>query len=262
MKTLFIYAVLLCVSALASADSIRKIDLQYRDALATKDLLVTLFKGDISMVVDANSLLVRGANADLQALATMVKRLDKPQQSLRVSLYRGVDPYRGDVDLNARRITTTHPHRDNVLDRWIMEDGTMLMIRDNVRVLDSDEQRVVEENANNGKALFTTKATRQRIESNEHKLRVTLTNDKQSVRLILHTQLANRAAVAKTEDESRAIVSTDIESRRMIPTKQWVRLFYRQAQENTFSPERKTTVTTALNFDDEQALWIFVEPLL
>lgn len=261
MKKLLIFSLLFCFSGSLIADSIRKIDLQYRDALATKNLLSALFEGDISMVVDGNSLLVRGATADLQALATMVKRLDKPQQSLRVSLYRGVDPYRGDTDQTARRTATTHSHQDNIFDQWIMEDGTMLLIRDNVRIVDRQAHFFVENNGNSGKALLKAEAATQKIEKKQHKIQLTLTDNQQSVRLALKTQLANRSATQLSGDINRDIVSTEVESSRVIPTDQWVRLFYRQSQANTFTPENTATATTALNFDDEQALWIFVEPL-
>jgi len=257
MKNVLIFSLWLLLSAAATADSIRKIDLQHRDASATQSLLLPLFEGDISMVVDGNSLLVRGNSADLQALADMVTRLDQPKPSLRVSLYRGVDPFGGDIDQTQRRTSSTHLHRDNVQDQWIMEEGTTLTIRDNVRVIDTVEQRLVEQNTQESQSFLTAESSKSKLETNQHEIKLTLSDNQQSVRLALKTQLANR----KVNDANNHSESTEVESRRVIPTNQWVRLFYRQAQANHFTPEKNSSATTALNFDNEQALWIWVEAL-
>jgi len=75
MKKPLIFALLLCFSSTIVADSIKRINLIHRDAVATKSLLDDLFKGDVSMVVDGNGLLVRGETGDIQAIATMIKRI-------------------------------------------------------------------------------------------------------------------------------------------------------------------------------------------
>ena len=273
MKTLFVLVSLILLSNNAIADSIRKIDLQHRDASATQSLLLPLFEGDISMVVDGNSLLVRGASADLQALADMVKRLDQPQQSLRVSLYRGVDPYRGDVDSNKRQISTTRLHHGNVLDQWIMEDGTELVITDKLKKADSHEQLLVVSGDDNLKALLETKretkvetkaetkaekkgeTKAQHSEQSENKVRLTLSNDKQSVRVEVKTVLASRATA---DNDNQDIISTELASRRIITINQWERLFFRQNQAEPLDPKNNAMATTLNNFNDEQALWIRV----
>jgi len=269
MKTLFVLASLILLSNNAIADSIRKIDLQHRDASAIQSLLLPLFEGDIPMVVDGNSLLVRGASADLQALADMVKRLDQPQQSLRVSLYRGVDPYRGDVDPNKRQISTTGLHYGNALDQWIMEDGTELVIIDKLRNADSHEQLLVVSGDDNLKALLETKRETkvetkaekkgeikaQHNEQSENKVRLTLSNDKQSVRVEVKTVLASRATA---DNANQDIISTELASRRIITINQWERLFFRQNQAEPLDPKNNAMATTLNTFNDEQALWIRV----
>lgn len=257
MKKWLISSLLLFFSSIIAADTVKKIDLEYRDAVATQRLLETLFQGDVTIVIDGNSLLIRGENADIQALTAMIKRLDKPQKSLRVSLYRGVDPYRGDIDKHARRTATTYPHQDNVLDQWIMEDGTKVVFRDNSRVLNQEEQLLLETDGEQGKTLFTANSTRQGTQTKQQDITITLTNTQQSARLLVKTVLANRAATGNDGE----LLSTEIESRRIITTGEWTRLFYRQNQANTFTPDNKATATTELNFKDEQALWILVEPL-
>jgi len=122
-------------------------------------------------------------------------------------------------------------------------------------VLDRSEQRLVETDGHRGNALLKAQSTTQRIEQNQHNIRLTLADDSTSVRLMVTTQLANRA----DNGEHGEIIASDVESRRMIATNQWVRLFYRQSQANNFTPESTVNNTTKINFDDEQSLWIRVQ---
>ena len=258
MNKLLIFGLLLGFYSAIAADAIKKVDLEYRDAETTRSLLQALFKDDIAIVVDGNSLLIRGQNSDIQALTTMIKRLDKPQKSLQVTLYRGVDPYQGDIDKHSRRTATTYPHQDNLLDQWLMEDGTTVVLRDNSRVLKQEEQLLLETDGDQSKALFSANSTSQETQTKQHELTITLTDTQQSARLRVKTLLANRAATGGDDE----LLSTEVERRRIIPTGEWTRLFYRQSQANTFTPENRSTATTALTFKDEQSLWILVEPLL
>lgn len=257
MKKHLILPFLLFFSSISIADVIQKIDLEYRDAATIHGLLETLFEGDIAIAVDGNSLLFRGEDADVKALLTMIKRLDKPQQSIRIGLYRGVDPYRGRVNENSHQTATTYPHQKNILEQWIMEDGAKMVVRENITVLEQQEQLLLKIGDQDEKSVLTANTRSEEERTKQHSIRITLTDKQQSARIVVKTQVANRAATGGGDE----LISTGVESRRMIPTGQWVRLFYRQNQANTFTPESRATASTDLNFKDEQALWIMVEPI-
>ena len=257
MKQLQLICFLLAFSTNIHAESLRRIDLQHRDAQSLAETLDALFEEDITIVVDANSLLVRGENADVQALVAMVQKMDKPQQAIRVSLYRGVDPYGGNSNEDNRRIKTTFAHSDNQLDQWIMDSGSTMLVRDNVRMLSQEKQLLLEADSQGQETFFKAESSEQSIQFKEHAITVTLVNAAQSARLAMKTEVVNRADSGADNE----LISTEIESRRVIPTGEWTRLFYRQNQANTFSPEKRVMATTALHFSDEQTLWIFIEPL-
>ena len=249
--------VLINLSSSVLADAIRQIELQYRDAESTKALLDELFEDDVTIVVDSNYLLIRGATADVQAIAVMVERLDRPPTRLRVSLYRGVDPYRGDPNADSRKISTTHRNRDNIFDQWEMDNGTAFLMQDVHRIVEQTQQVVLSTDGVDKSTLLEANTTQTSREITEHNIRLTLTDDQQSVRVVVLTQLPNRADVGEGDE----LIRSQVESRRLLPTREWKRLFYRQNQANTFTPEKVKKATTELNFDDEQALWIYVEPL-
>ncbi len=100
---LFCVCLLLTLSSVVAADSVQTITLKYRDAKDMKQVLEPLLPQGSAMTIDQQRLIIRAPANIIKGLRSAVKRLDKPQSRLKVSVYRGKYP-----SIDGRKIATTN----------------------------------------------------------------------------------------------------------------------------------------------------------
>lgn len=117
--------VLMFFAVLVDADAIQSVELRHRDAAALEHSLQLLVKKDLTIVRDGNTLLLRGAPADVNAIIKLVKKLDQPGQTLQLEVYRGVDPH---IRTEKKVKTASTQLNKNQRNRILTQEGETVVV--------------------------------------------------------------------------------------------------------------------------------------
>lgn len=116
--------------AYSHADAYRQIELRHRPAASLQQSLAPLMSDKVAIVVEANSLILRGPVDQLNQLSAIIKKLDKPQQQIAVSIFRGIDPSKQGMqeDRFEDKKWSTNNGKQNRLDQVVINEGETLII--------------------------------------------------------------------------------------------------------------------------------------
>jgi len=114
-----------------TSSTYRQIELRHRSAFSLQQTLAPLTDGDVVILAEGNSLILKGPAAGLNNLVSIIKKLDKPRQQLQVSIYRGIDPSILNINDKVKdQRWSTNTGKQNRVDIVNIEEGSLLIIND------------------------------------------------------------------------------------------------------------------------------------
>jgi hypothetical protein len=113
------------LSSFTYSDSVIRVALHYRDAVDVKTVIEPLLPKGAAISIDNNTLLIRAADEDAKALVRVIKAMDKPRDSVMVSVFRGRFPDKPGVRLLSTKAKV------NRVNHMRIEDGQTVVIAEN-----------------------------------------------------------------------------------------------------------------------------------
>lgn len=113
-----------------SADSYQRVDLKHRNAAVLQQTLAPLLGEAVAISAEGSALLIRAPQAEIKSILSLVRSMDRPQRSLKVFIYRGIDPSALEASSGAPftdQRWSTQVSRNRV-DRLTMLEGSTLVI--------------------------------------------------------------------------------------------------------------------------------------
>jgi hypothetical protein len=245
------------------ADSYRQFALKHRDAQLLHSRLLPLLSDDLALVADGNSLLVRGPAAEVNNLVALIKKLDRPRQQLKISIYRGEDP-----SVSENPFADKHWSTKLAQNRWdeiIIEEETVFTITETAVLKQTladyrhESQLKSQRHSLVGQSQTIYQTSDYRLNINTTQVAASLlANGKVSVDATF--SLPKGGDSRPQGDEQQQHLQTRFT--RILPVGQWARLASHQGQAHRppISSQRKVYSTQSKrNFVQE--IWLKIETL-
>ncbi|ODS23868.1 hypothetical protein AB835_06460 [Candidatus Endobugula sertula] len=257
----------MCVGT-AFANTFSDYIVKHRDAAELQKAISPLLPDGSYITVDNNTLLVSAPAGENKRIIRLIKRLDKPQETLQVSVFRGKYPQKAGV------IIATTDTKNNSLQKITMSPGQTVALTSQglVKVAAMEgaymgvnsagsmlnQTHTVTNLKQNATVVAHTKQSQMINLPTGMYIRVHLSGKKQ-VTVSVKVVSANRVSTIHSASELMAL-SNSIDAQSIVPIAQWTRLSDRRvfSHQPEVDSQRKV-YSTNTEVDSEESLWVRVE---